>query len=167
MKRYFVIILAIIGLLGKPLMAFPLMQGAYGELGLGPFPFPIPVFGLGLREQHGYHGYDISLKVSTLVKCTHLKTSLLYHYYFKPCLASQFYTGFGLSIGTLFGHRPLPLLSPEFVFGKQYMTENGGLRFFQAQASFPTVAWNTERRSPTSSSILYMPLVVLSYGIIF
>lgn len=166
MKKVILIVLAVTGLLSKPLMALPSMHGVYGELGLGPFPLPIPVFGVGLREQQGHHGFDISLKASTVVSCTHLKTSLLYHYYFKPCIVSQFYTGLGISSGVLFGRRPQPLLSPEFVFGKQYMTKTGGIRFFQAQASFPTFAWNTKKHSDGSST-LYMPLVVLSYGVIF
>lgn len=150
-----------------PTPIYPAYGTTYGELGLGPFPLPVPVFGLGYREQIGHHGWDLSLKVSTVVCATHLKGSLIHHYYFKPDLRSQFYVGAGASMGALFGHHDwdsTALASPEFVFGKQYLTQTGGLRFFQAQASFPTLTFN---RKHHKSEPFWMPLVVLSYGVLF
>jgi hypothetical protein len=165
MKKYLLLIMACLSLgslSARPI--YPAYSSVYGELGLGPFPLPLPVFGVGYREQMGHHGWDLSLKASTVVCATHLKGSLIHHYYFNPDLRSQFYMGAGASAGVLFAHHTRPLISPEFVFGKQYLTKSGGLRFFQAQCSFPTLVFNKKHHD---SEVFWMPLVVLSYGVMF
>ncbi len=140
----------------------------YFGLGLGPFPLPLPAFSGGYRAQSGHHGADISLQVQTIVAVTQLKTSLLYHHYFKPCLSSQFYVGGGVGPSVIFGHRGsflkngAFLLSPEFVFGKQYRNESNDLRFFQMQLSFPTINFRSH-----NVDVCEFPLVIISYGIGF
>jgi hypothetical protein len=131
----------------------------YMGIGIGPLPFLVPSFSVGYRTQNGHHGADVSAYVSTVVAITQLKTSALYHYYFKPNPCSQFYVGGGLGVSTLF-HRAV-YFSPELAFGKQYINDAGDTRFFQAQISWPT--FNTSRPHRP----FYMPLVVFSYGIRF
>ena len=143
---------------------FPAFSSTYGEVGLGPFPIPLPVFGVGYRTQAGHHGWDLSLKGATIVHATTIKGSLVRNYYFRPNLRSQFYAGGGIGLGVHFGCHPLPLVTPEFVFGKQYLTDTGGLRFLQMQASFPMIALDAKEKK---STVIYFPLVVLSYGVFF
>ena len=141
----------------------------YVGFGLGPFPVLVPSFSAGYRTQEGHHGADLSIYGSTLVFITELKTSALYHYYFKPNLCSQFYIGGGFGMNAfldkkfrpVFGKDTHVYLSPEFVFGKQYINEAGDTRFFQAQISWPTFPSDGHHRP------FYMPLVVFSYGIGF
>ena len=142
----------------------------YFEIGLGPFPLPLPAFGLGYRMQNGHHGLDLPLQVSTIVSITQIKGSILYEYYFKPNLKSEFYVGGGLGTSGLFTHKfhkAQLLLSPEFVVGKQYINEAGDTRFMQAQISWPTFAVYTSSHHKKVSHPFWMPLVVFSYGMGF
>ena len=136
----------------------------YMSLGLGPLPIPLPVFGLGYQAQVNRHGVDVSLQALTVVVTTQVKANLLYHHYFKPSLASQFYVGGGVGPSILFGSdiKQKWHISTEFVFGKQYRNENNDLRFFQAQVSFPTFTWDDNR-----PATFLFPLLTLSYGIAF
>lgn len=140
----------------------------YGSVGLGPFPLPLPNFALGRRMQKNHHGADLSLQVNTLVWVTQVKANVLYHYYWKPSLASQSYAGLGVGPSAIFGENQALLISPEFVLGKQYRNEDGDLRFFQGQLSFPTVAygnsWGWCPYSHKSVHVSKFPLLVLSYG---
>ena len=139
----------------------------YMQLGLGPAPFPLPVFGVGFRAQKDHNGIDASLQISTIVFLTQVKASTLYHYYFTPSLKSQFYAGGGIGLSGIFYEkygdcwRNKGMLSPEFVFGKQYLNDTGSTRFFQAQMSFPTFFLGHFHKP------MYFPLVVISYGIGF
>ncbi len=141
-------------------MAFP-----YVSLGLGPAPIPLPIFGAGYRFQQGHHGFDTSVNVATVYFATAVKASALYHYYFKPNSASQFYTGVGPAIGVGFEidrHRCGVGGVAEFVFGKQYINDTGDIRFFQADIDFPLVFGNRGK-----VHVVAVPLVVLKYGIGF
>jgi len=143
----------------------------YMNVGLGPFPLPLPIFGLGYRAQRHQHGFDISLQVSTIVMLTHIKGSLLYQHYFRPSFQSQFYIGGGLGVSGLFGtygNDAIGAVSPEFVFGKQYLADTGGRRFFQMQVSWPTCGFEEfSKRSFSKREFFYYPLVVFSYGVGF
>jgi hypothetical protein len=175
MKMIATLLLALASLSAKDIeiQKEPVVQNVnYVSLGLGPMPILLPVFGIGHRIQNGHHGADLSLQATTVVALTQLKASLLYQYYFKPSLASEFYVGGGVSPGVVFGSgEHAILLSPEFVFGKQYRNESHDLRFFQAQVSFPTWAFDDtyscyyHRKS--SVGCLKLPLVVLTYGLGF
>ncbi len=141
----------------------------YLSIGLGPFPVPLPAFTGGYRSQAGHHGFDASLQVQTVIAATQLKTNLLYHYYPKPCLRSQSYYGIGVGPSVVFkGHRRSTgfLISPEFVFGKQYRNETDDIRFFQAQVSFPTFGHvdGTFHHSRGFRHLTWFPLVIISYG---
>lgn len=146
----------------------------YFSIGVGPLPVPLPNFGLGYRFQRNHHGFDLSLQAATIVAVTQAKVSLLYDYYFKPNLNSQFYMGLGASASGLFENKKhwkktTGSFSPELMFGKQYQNEAKDLRFLQLQISFPTFSIKKfpERKFTGKHHILYMPLVVLSYGICF
>lgn len=136
-------------------------QFGYFSLGVGPLPIPLPVFALGYRTQIGHHGFDGSFQVTTVIEATQLKTNLLYHYYFKPSVVSQFYVGGGVGPSLLIQNyrhdRCKFLISPEFVLGQQYLNKSKDIRFMQAQISFPTVY-------VPKGKVFYGPLVVLSYG---
>lgn len=146
---------------------------SYFDIGVGPLPIPIPNFGVGHRIQDNHHGADFSLKAATIVYVTQVKVNGLYHYYFTPNLQSQFYVGAGLGMSALLGHhdsfkRPRFCLSPEFAFGKQYINEANDVRFVQVEISWPTFSKKKSSDGAFKShSTLYMPLVVVSYGICF
>lgn len=139
-------------------------QFAYFSSGLGPLPIPLPVFALGYNVQRGHHGADLSLQGVTIVSVTQLKANMLYHYYFKPCHASQFYAGGGLGTSILLNthDKSQLLVSPEFVFGKQYRNETNDLRFVQMQISFPTLTFRHHKYRAFA-----FPLAVISYGMAF
>ena len=83
-------------------------------------------------------------------------------YYFKPNLKSEFYAGFGGSIGRYYGeYTKLNLASPEFIFGKSYLNKDDNRRYVELQVSFPTFISKDENRR------VYIPLCVFSYGIGF
>ncbi len=146
----------------------------YFSAGLGPFPIPLPAFSGGFRAQSGHNGIDASLQVQTIVAMTELKANLLYHYYPKPSLSSQFYVGGGVGSGLLLANSWFDsnndfLISPELVFGKQYRNESHDLRFFQMQISFPTfkLAKSHKANNFHVRSTLWFPLTIISYGIGF
>jgi hypothetical protein len=147
------------------------IQNSFGyfDIGLGPAPIPLPIFGIGYRSQINHHGVGFSLNTSTIVAVTQVKGNVLYHYYFKPNLKSQFYAGGGLGVGSLFGRKERTVfsLSPEFVFGKEYQTETNDRRFFQLQISWPTFGIDPRHNREFRHSTFYFPLVVFSYGIGF
>ena len=147
-------------------------QFGYVELGVGPLPIPLPVFGIGYRSQWNHHGVDVSGQVATVVSATAVQANVLYHYYFKPSLASQFYVGAGVAPSVGFGGRHYGFgISPEFVFGKQYRNESNDLRFFQAQINFPTFVTEARHRysywEANRAHLIKYPIVTLSYGIGF
>lgn len=149
----------------------------YGDVGVGPLPILLPTFALGYRTQWNHTGYDASIQVASLGIVTALKGSLLYHYYFQPSLCSQFYAGAGIAGGGVFKSDgdTFPFVAPEFVFGKQYITDTGGLRFFQIQANFPTFYFQEQTHwhewdlvdISWEHNIMWIPVVTISYGIGF
>jgi hypothetical protein len=143
----------------------------YLSAGVGPFPLLLPVFAGGYREQWNHHGVDANFEVATVVKATALKANLLYHYYFKPSLTSEFYVGGGVGGGYLFGF-DRGFISPEMVFGKQYRNQSNDLRFFQLQISIPTLLVHSANTYSHHHHIFdrhafWFPVTVLSYGIGF
>lgn len=123
----------------------------YGSLGVLAPSYLQPIFGLGLRGQSGHNGFDTVLEGIYYSKDSYkLSLSLDYLYYNKPCLKHQFYFGIGLqalmsygktyykyesfdseSSFTLEDEFIAPSLHPEIIFGKQYISNTGGRRFFE------------------------------------
>ncbi len=137
----------------------------YFSVGLGPFPFPLPAFGLGFRKQVNNFGLDVSAQVSTLVFVTQVKTSLLYQYFPKPNLDSEFYIGVGPALSGLFGAYGCKsefLISPELALGRQYKTKTDNTRFIEMRVNFPSYV-------PASrhNKVMWMPLVMFNYGMGF
>lgn len=137
----------------------------YFSVGLGPFPFPLPAFGLGFRKQIDNFGLDVSAQVSTLVFVTQVKTSLLYQYYPKPNLDSEFYMGIGPALSGLFGAYGCDsafLISPELALGRQYKTKTDDTRFIEMRVNWPSF-------DPASRhhKVMWMPLVMFNYGMAF
>ena len=157
----------------KPPVCQPIRKAFnYFEVGLGPFPAPIPSFAVGHRDQWGHHGQDLSLYASTIVMLTQVKLNALYHYYFKPCIRSQFYIGGGVGISTLIANNShiknsLVCLSPEFVIGREFLNQTNDRRFFQMQVSFPTYEVGRLKTLGMHNHVLYYPIVIFSYGIGF
>ena len=110
-------------------------QYGYMNLGLGPAPFPIPQFGAGYRLQKGNNGFDANLLVSTVVKVTALQLGLDYLYYMNPDRQKEFYIGVGPAIvGLLHSdsyYYPGYAIAPEFIFGKQYVSDTGQIVIFR------------------------------------
>jgi len=138
------------------------MNYPYVSLGLGPAPIPLPVFGAGYRLQRGHHGFDTSIEGATVWEASAVKGSVLYNYYFTPNPCRQDYIGFGPSVGVGFAryHRSKVAGAAEFTFGKQYITDTGATRFFQADIDFPVIVGN-------KFHTYAIPILVLKYGIGF
>jgi hypothetical protein len=135
----------------------------YFDIGLGPFPLPLPVFGLGYRFQRSHHGMDLSVNATTIIAVTQVKGNWAYLYYPNPNLKSQGYFGFGVGPSLILERHKHPAfcLSPEFIFGKDYINDSGDHRFFQAQVSWPTVSFHKKAEA------FWFPLVVFNYGFCF
>ena len=145
----------------------PLVSNQYGylDLGLGPAPLPIPQFGCGYRFQKGSNGFDANLMVTTVVEATALKLGLHYLHYMHPDITKQFYVGVGPAIIEGFSRRNHSglFVAPEFIFGKQYTSDTGSQRHFQANLIWPAISvdhWNYRHRHDT----LWYPLLSFSYG---
>ena len=146
----------------------PVTTGSYRyfELGAGPFPIPIPAIAFGYRNQNGHNGFDTDVQFSTIIEYSPLKWGMHYLCYPKPDIAREYYVGAGpafialiLNIkGSYFGDIKgvMPLLGPEFLLGKQYMTDSGKKRHFQLQVIFPT--WLP------GADPLFFPIAYFSYG---
>lgn len=157
----------------------------YLNVGVGPLPELVPSFGIGYRAQKDHHGFDLSGSIAKTWTQTTARASVLYNYFFKPNLKSEFYAGLGMGIKgvhekTDFVNNSHVAVYPEFVFGKQYRNETNCQRFFQMQIGFPIFAldkivkktWTHHKSSysisyPTSYKTSYIPEVIFSYGIGF
>ena len=167
MKKAIALVIGMFLTLTEPLLATeeqtPVTnQYGYLNLGLGPAPLPIPQFGGGYRFQNGSHGFDANVQLSTVVQWTGVKVGLDYLYYLKPDLQKQFYVGVGPAVLGLFEKRDdaRVALAPELIFGKQYTSDTGSQRHFQANMMWPTM----ELQSKHSSRVLWYPVVSFSYG---
>ncbi|MDR2539932.1 MAG: hypothetical protein LBC45_05015 [Chlamydiales bacterium] len=157
----------------------------YLNVGVGPLPELIPSLGIGYRAQKDHHGFDLSGSIAKTWMQTTVRAGILYNYFFKPNLESEFYAGLGIGMKGV-REKALPqdnsyvAIYPELVFGKQYKNETNCQRFFQMQIGFPVFALDkivkktwTHRRSsysvsyPTSYKTSYVPEIIFSYGIGF
>lgn len=161
------------------------VENAFGYLnvGVGPLPELVPSLGIGYRVQKDHHGFDLSGSIANTKLDTTTRASVLYNYFFKPNLATEFYAGVGIGIkGQHFKESSNTQFAvyPEIVFGKQYKNETNCQRFFQMQIGFPVFALDkivkktwTHRKSsysfsyPTSYKTSFVPEVIFSYGIGF
>lgn len=155
----------------------------YLNIGIGPLPELIPSFGIGYRLQKNHHGFDVAGSIGKTWMETTGRASILYNYFFKPNLESEFYAGLGVGVkGTHFKElsKTEYAVYPEIVFGKQYRNETNCQRFFQMQIGFPVFALDkivkktwTHRKSsysfsyPTSYKTSFIPEVIFSYGVGF
>lgn len=151
-----------------------LLQFSYLTVGLGYFPvpegmgyyssYPMPAVGAGYWFQRGHHGFDISLNGATAIGATALKGTVLYHYYFKPNLCSQYYIGVGPSfVGKMTSEWNVHYnfdVAPEFVFGKQYKNKNSSTRFFEVDIDYPLLFNDDHFRQQ-------LPRAMIRYGIGF
>ncbi|GAB5411368.1 MAG: hypothetical protein ChlgKO_04820 [Chlamydiales bacterium] len=152
----------------------------YGELGTS-IPTGqeglLPVFGLGFRGQSGHNGFDINAKGTVFGDLQTVKGSLSYLYYLKPNLQGQFYAGLGAGLKQTFDRTAIAqenqdrlTLSPELTFGKQYITNGGGRRFFQAQITpFEVTKANSDFKKEEIAfheglNHNWTPSVTVSYG---
>ncbi len=142
------------------------------DIGSGPYPLPIPTFAMGYRMQAGHQGLDFTLHASTVVYITQAKLSASYIFYFNPGLHGQIYIGPGIGGSAIFQSskrydRCLAALAPELLIGKEYVGRTGSYRLIQMQISFPTYSFGRIRKLKKNQSIIYYPLIVVSYGIGF
>lgn len=130
---------------------------AYATLGgIAPI-FMFPIAGLGFRAQSGHNGFDIGVQGTGIGNFYLLKANATYLFYPKPNLQKQFYYGIGAGVEQL--KKEKTLFSPEFVVGKQFTSDTGGKRFFEAQVT-PYVV-NKRGRGE------FVPGVIIRYGIGF
>lgn len=139
----------------------------YTDIGIGPIPLPMPSIGWGKRIQKEKKGLDFNVRIASIFLISQVKGNLLFLHYPKPNLSEQFYIGAGIGAGivySLFEDKAYPIISPEFVLGKQIQkfsrsnTEHKSkTRFFQCQISVPTYA-------PSQGDLIYFPLISFQYG---
>lgn len=140
-------------------------QFPYISLGLGPAPFPLPIFGGGYRAQWDHYGLNGAINAATIYSATGAKASLIFDYYPKPNLASQFYFGIGPAVGVGFvkdSHKTGVGFASEFVFGKQYRNETGDIRFAEVTVDFPC---GVSRKHGLRGYAI--PIVIFNYGVGF
>jgi hypothetical protein len=144
-------------------------QYGYLSLGLGPAPVPLPQFGCGYRFQKGSNGFDANLLVTTVIQVTALKLGVDYLYYINPNIQKQFYWGIGPALIEIF-HQHYSwnhacAIAPEFIFGKQYITDTGSPRHFQANVMWPVCKISDSRYDwPKRNHTLWYPVVSFSYA---
>lgn len=135
-----------------------------GGIGLDDDYFPWGALAAGHRLQWECHGFEASLQGNTFILWfSQVRLNLLYHYYFKPYLASQFYVGAGLGPGigiessSHWNHHGdlFFSFSPVVDAGYEYRTRSGGIRFIDLQISSPLARLNGHG---------YSPLFLVSYG---
>ncbi|GAB5411375.1 MAG: hypothetical protein ChlgKO_04890 [Chlamydiales bacterium] len=162
----------------------------YGSLGVLAPSYLQPVFGLGLRGQSGHSGFDTAVEGIYISKDAYqLSLSLDYLFYNKPCLKHQFYFGLGLQASLTYNkfyykHKypdsevsfsteceiVTPSLHPEFIFGKQYISDTGGRRFFEVKIHPVTI---TERNALLMNlrdpqlEYTFQPSLEVRYGVGF
>jgi hypothetical protein len=108
-----------------------------------PTPVISPSLGIGKRFQDNHSGKDFSLHVTFPWPglFSQVKGSVLYQYYPKPNVPSQFYFCIGGGIGFITDHfwssNSTICLFPEFGFGKQFKNNSEKIRFWQIQIQFP------------------------------
>ncbi|MDX8431043.1 MAG: hypothetical protein SNF33_04475 [Candidatus Algichlamydia australiensis] len=174
----------------------------YGSLGTEMPGNLLPVFGLGFRGQSGHNGFDMHAQGAAYGETQMVKGALSYLYYFQPNLQGQFYAGLGASVKQIFdrtktlsteekyrgvngnGERyhkwirerhDVLSVAPELTLGKQYISNGGGRRFFQAQITpFVVSKSNDAFKTPENgdektpffkgTTRSWTPSVTLSYG---
>ena len=135
----------------------------YGSFSAGPVPIPAPGIGIGYRSQTIHHGWDANLRFSTVILGSQLKFSLNRLYYFNPYVRNSYYIGGGVGLSAVMdmyesaGKLVVFTLSPEFRFGKEFITNSGRKQFVQIELSFPTLYNGKGHLFP-------FPLLVLTYG---
>lgn len=152
----------------------PSVKDSYGyvDLGAGPAPVPLPIFGIGYRFQSNEHGFNVSLRSSTVVIYTNVKCGVHYFHYFNPNIDQQFYLGIGPALDGIFktsGDRGNSYLiaSPELIFGKSYRSDTKARRFFEVSIDFPTFTNKANRCFEgvwKKTDVFWFPLVSLHYG---
>ena len=162
----------------------------YGSLGVLAPSYLQPVFGLGLRGQSGYSGFDTAVEGIYISKDHYqLSLSLDYLFYNKPCLKHQFYFGVGLQASLTYNkfyyeykypdseisfsseyEFVTPSLQPELILGKQYISDTGGRRFFEVKIHPVTI---TERNALLMNlrdpqlEYSFQPSLEIRYGVGF
>lgn len=156
-------------------------QYGYVDLGLGPAPVPLPIFGIGYRMQSNKHGFDTNLRIATVGEASAFKVGVHYLRYFSPNLERQFYFGAGGAgcVATCkWADGNGGFISPEFIFGKSYLSDTGARRFLELSIDFPSFTFNRHKRShydwvkgeyvhgnpKIHGRMFWFPLVSLHYG---
>ncbi len=161
----------------------------YGSLGVLAPSYLQPVLGLGFRGQSGHNGFNTIFEGTFFSKDSYkLSLSLDYLYFNKPCLQHQFYFGLGLQASICYwtnyykthnyssydlnDYRWIKISSyannilPELIFGKQYVSNTGGRRFFEVK-----ILPFADLLSVYSGRYYFIsrlsPSVVLRYGVAF
>ena len=143
----------------------------YFDLGAGPLPILFPIFGFGHRDQIDHHGFNFGARGTTVIEYTAVKLNLDYLYYFVPNFERQNYIGIGLSPAIIwesryYSHSKItPFISPNLLLGKEYVSDAGGRRFFEADINWPMVFFkHVGSHKHTKPGLVWFPSVILSYG---
>lgn len=137
---------------------------SYVTLGVGPIVV-IPNIGFGYRERHAQLGWDAAASFSTIGYMHQVSLHAVGHYYFNRCNQNSPYVGLGLTGSYVFcSHKGVNggILSPDFVFGKEFLRTGDSRQFIEMHVGIPTV-WMDSRHVKGTS----LPLMYIKYGFSF
>ncbi|MGL5264146.1 MAG: hypothetical protein ACRDAI_06200 [Candidatus Rhabdochlamydia sp.] len=133
------------------------VENSFGYLNIGirgPLSQLAPSFGIGYRAQKDHHGFDVSGSIDYFHDRTTARLNVLYNYFFKPNLESQFFAGLGLEAKAVYVHGDsCAFPCPIFAIGQEFKTKAGSQRIVQLKVICP------DEYVP-----LPLPEVILSYG---
>ena len=141
----------------------------YWSIGAGPCPLPIPILSVGKRTMKGDFSIDTGVSLATLVRANALYgyVNLLHYSSKKP--SSQIYTGIGALAGAaqiIDLDDPFLFVSPQFIFGKEFLTQSGERQFFEVSIKCPLTIIDHGWRGWTAD-VVEIPIISLKYGFAF
>jgi hypothetical protein len=159
----------------------------YGIVGIASAPAIFTDFGLGFRMQDDYVGFDFCLErtgMFALATCydrdqkhfnfstkSTLKFTPSFLIYPHPNLKSEWYTGLGCELGTIFNEEmSCNFLAPVIIVGKKYINTAGRNRFIEFRITVPTMfsaPSNSLFGTKTFYHTTYSPILTIKYGIVF
>lgn len=134
----------------------------YVSLGVGPIIF-IPNIGIGYRKRYSQFGWDTALSFSTIGYAHQLSGHFVGHYYLSPLDSTPTYLGLGvIGSGVITNQKKGGVtLSPDFVFGKEFIQSDDSRHFVEMHVAVPSL-WMNKRIGG-----MYFPLMYIKYGISF
>jgi len=144
----------------------PTVHSSFGYLtaGIGPIPCPGLNIGVGKRFVTGEStGMDFGVQASTVLFVSAVKGYANHLWYFNQKPRSQWYVGFGGSVGgVLFmGFCDFTINgfgAPNILFGREFLTRKGNKRFIEIETMYPLFLFQ---------EFVNCPAVTIKFGFAF